>query len=172
MTTKKPEIDTGDAADAAAKNTAARRMFLRWILGFFSVFIIVDGFFWYLASESHTGLVTEQPYEKGLAYNDTVAASDEQSALGWSSKIKLVSSDVVVTLTDRDGAAITGARLEVAFTRPTVEGYDFSALLRSDEDGVYKSTVEFPLDGQWDVRIFVTWNQQQYQRSTRLMVRP
>jgi len=169
MTTKKPEID---AEDAAAKNIAARRIFMRWIVGFFSVFIIVDAFFWYLASDSHTGLVTEQPYEKGLAYNDTVAASDAQLALGWSSKIKLDGSDVIVTLTDSDDAAITGATLKVSFTRPTMEGYDFSALLHGDGSGVYKSSVEFPLDGQWDVRIFVSWNQQQYQKSTRLMVRP
>jgi len=170
MTTKKPDTDPID--DAAAKNIVARRLFMRWVIGFFSVFIIVDGFFWYLASDSHTGLVTEQPYEKGLAYNDTVAASDEQLALGWSSKVRLEGNSVVVSLTDKDGTAITGAELDVKFMRPTVEGYDFSARLSESDSGVYKTAVEFPLDGQWDVRIFVSWNQQQYQKTTRVMVRP
>ena len=169
MTIKDSKVETVE--EAAAKNTVARRLFLRWILGFFAVFMVVDGFFWYLASDSHTGLVTEQPYEKGLAYNDTVAASDAQLALGWSSTIRLNGSDVVAVLTDKDGAAITGAMLNVEFTRPTVEGYDFSEVLAETSGGVYMSTVDFPLDGQWDVRIFASWNEQQYQKSTRLMVR-
>jgi len=39
---------------------------------FFLVLFIVDGIFVYLATSTHTGVVTENAYEKGLRYNEVI----------------------------------------------------------------------------------------------------
>lgn len=147
----------------------------RWIpwyfVGFFAIIAVMDGIFVYLATDTHTGVVTEQAYQKGLNYNETVAAVEAQEALGWSSNIEYQSDgELVFTLSD-DAQPLTGAEIIAEFTRPTHNGVDFSVPLQESGAGAYRAPVKFPLDGIWDVRVYVTWNQQQYQQTERLVVR-
>lgn len=54
-----------------AKDTKQSGLWVLWsLLLFFLVFASVDAFFVYKALSTHTGVVTENAYEKGLHYNE------------------------------------------------------------------------------------------------------
>lgn len=147
----------------------------KWIpwyfVAFFVVLAILDGIFVTIAFSTHTGVVTENAYKKGLEYNQTVAASEKQEALGWHGRIGLDDSLLSFYLEDKNGGAIEGAYVKAYFSRATQAGHDFSASLASKAGGNYNKEINFPLKGQWDVVIEAQWNQQQYQQSKRIIVK-
>lgn len=156
-------------ADGTLKDSG--RMIPWYFVGFFVVLAIMDGIFVYLATSTHTGVVTEEAYKKGLNYNDTVAAARTQAALGWNGTIEYTEDRrVLFTLQDASGAPLTGAQVVAEFSRPTHNKQDFSIPLQQVDAGNYAAPVEFPLIGLWDARVFVEWNQQQYQQGKRLVV--
>ena len=147
----------------------------KWIPWYFVAFFvglaIMDGIFVYLATSTFTGVVTDQAYERGLKYNETVAAAEAQAELGWVGSAALEGNETF-SFTLSDGAnALVGADVVAEFTRPTQSGVDFQVPLMGLQNGTYSAQVDFPLEGIWDVRVYVTWKQQQYQHSQRLMVR-
>jgi len=149
----------------------------RWIpwyfVGFFALLFIFDGIFVYLATSTHTGVVTEQAYEKGLNYNETIAAAAEQEALGWHGEVTYAENGQLnYSVRDKGGAPVSGARVVAEITRPTHNGVDFKSALAEVTPGTYQAPVEFPLDGMWDIRIYVTWQQTQFQTAKRIVVRP
>src|SRR5688572_2876208 len=67
-------------------------------LAFFGVIFAVNGVFLYMALSTHTGLVAQEPYRKGLHYNDRIAAAERQQALGWTSDLRLAPESGALTL--------------------------------------------------------------------------
>jgi len=93
-------------------------------------------------------------------------------ALGWHAAIALGDNrDITVRLSDKEGAALEGAAVIAKLTRPVQDGYDFEISLNDRGGGVYSAPAEFPLPGQWNVRIFVTWQDTPYQSSNMVVVR-
>lgn len=146
----------------------------RWIpwcfVLFFAVIAIVNGVMVIMAVETHTGLVTDHAYEKGLSYNQVIAASDAQQKLGWQARIEFIpqggsSGFVRVTLTDTNSTVIKPDHLEITFMRLTQEGYDFSIKMQSGQ-----TEVRFPLAGLWEARLFATKDGQSFQQSERLVI--
>lgn len=148
----------------------------RWIpwaiVGFFVVIAILDGIFVYLATSTHTGVVTKHAYEEGLRYNETVAAADAQAALGWQGDVRFAEDTKMLdfTILDANGAVIKDAKVWADLTRPTQAGMDFSVSMVQTGAGDYSASLDFPEPGLWDVRIFVEWKQNQYQQTKRLVV--
>lgn len=146
----------------------------KWIpwyfVAFFVVLAILDGIFVYIATSTHTGVVTDEAYQRGLDYNDTIAAAEAQVALGWSGTVELRNGQLVGVLSDANGRAMVGARAQAHFFRPTQDGSDFSVSLSEVSDGRYVSPVINAVPGQWDVRIFVEWKQKQFQTAERIVV--
>ena len=60
------------------------RQVLACSLAFFAAVFIVNGAMIYSALSTHTGLVANEPYRKGLHYNERIAADERQAHLGWS----------------------------------------------------------------------------------------
>lgn len=146
--------------------------FIPWyFVGFFALLFMFDGVFVYLATSTHTGVVTEQAYQKGIDYNETIAAADARDALGWQSEITY-STDGQLNFSVQDAAdgIISGAKVVAEMTRPTHNGVDFDQPLQETAPGVYQAPIKFPLDGVWDVRIYVTWQQKQFQTAQRIIV--
>ena len=52
-------------------------------VGFFGIIFAVNGYFLYSALSTHTGVVANEPYRKGLAYNERIAADEQPERLGW-----------------------------------------------------------------------------------------
>ncbi|WP_262690368.1 FixH family protein [Kordiimonas aestuarii] len=144
-----------------------------YIVAFFVVVAILDGIFVYIATSTHTGVITEQAYDKGLAYNDTVAAAEAQHALGWRGEIILRDRrELCFILRDKDGTLLKGAAVKAVFTRPTQDGMDFGVELLEGADGAYRAAIDLPALGLWDVRVFALEGERDFQAHKRLVVRP
>ena len=151
--------------------TKRDRLIPWYIVSFFVVVAILDGIFVYIATSTHTGVVTEHAYDKGLAYNETVAAAEAQKQLGWQGDIALAGDRMLeFSLRDADGRALTGALAKVEFMRPTQDGMDFALDLAESTDGVYTASVDFPAEGLWDVRVFATRGGEEFQSHRRVVV--
>ena len=65
----------------------------RWIpwalCSIFAAFLLANGIMIYFAVASWTGVGTENAYERGLAYNQTLDAVRAQEALGWQVEAEL-----------------------------------------------------------------------------------
>lgn len=155
----------------AAKGPRDSDKFIPWIIvGFFVVLFAWDGYFVYLATSTHTGVVEDNTYNRGLDYNSTVAAAEAQQALGWQSTVTFDESGLLTfALANAEGEVLEGAAVKAYFFRPTQAGRDFLADLTEAEPGTY-NLIRKPAVGQWEVRIFVTWKQQRYQTTTRILV--
>ena len=130
---------------------------------FFMTFMAVDAVMVTLAVRTHTGVVTEQAYEKGLSYNDTLKAVAEQTSWGWKDSISVQDGNIIYALKDENGDAVTDATVTAQFIRPVQDGHDFSVPLIADHNH-YKAAVALPLKGEWGVRVNVKWKNRNYQR--------
>ncbi|MEM7197973.1 MAG: FixH family protein, partial [Pseudomonadota bacterium] len=142
-----------------------------YFVAFFVVVVILDAIFVTIATSTHRGVVTELAYEKGLAYNTTIAAFDAQERLGWQADIRYIQPQVRFTLFDASGAPIDGARVVAHFTRVTQAGHDFHTPLVARGAGVYNGDVILPLSGQWRIGVSVKWKQQHYQKSKLIVTK-
>jgi nitrogen fixation protein FixH len=156
---------------------APRSLWIPWALGgIFLVFLIANGVMVYFAGRSWTGLETEGAYEKGLAYNDTIAAAEAQAALGWRVDVETGVANareawVEVRLEDRDGRPIAAQRVWVRLVRPTSEGHDRTASLTPVGAGRYRGLIDLPLPGQWDLRVWIEHAGGVYQTSHRVFLK-
>ena len=145
----------------------------KWIpwyfVAFFVVLAILDGFFVYIAAQTHTGVVSKNTYQEGLDYNETIKKSEAQDKLGWTADMSYSDETLKVRLLDASDAPLSGAAVEAFFFRPTQDGSDFLISLDEGAGGEYSSSVQTQ-PGQWDVRIYVTWQQTQFQIAKRIIV--
>lgn len=136
-----------------------RSLWIPWAFGgIFAVFLIANGVMLYFAGRSWTGLETEGAYEKGLAYNDAIAAAEAQAALGWQVGVQAGPAEagrawVEVRLADRKGRPVTPYRVWARLVRPTHAGHDREAELTATAAGRYRALIDLPLSGQWDLRL-------------------
>lgn len=132
---------------------------------FFAFIVLVDGIMVWLAIQTHTGVVTDHAYEKGLAYNLLLEAEQKQELLGWQSDIQYEAGILTVMLSDKHHRIIIPDVIKAQFTRPSQSKLDFDMRLNPQA-----TPVSFPAKGLWEVRIFATFNHQQYQHSKRLVI--
>ncbi|MBV1901885.1 MAG: FixH family protein, partial [Kordiimonadaceae bacterium] len=94
-----------------------------YFVAFFAVLFIWDGFFVYTATSTHTGVVEDNTYNRGLNYNETIAAADTQAALDWQSEITFSPKGILsFKLEKNDGTAVRSANVKAQFFRPTQAG--------------------------------------------------
>lgn len=151
--------------------------FIPWIFVlFFVVFILVDIFYIYMAQKTWQGIATEDGYQKGLHYNQTIEYVKRQRELGWSSKINYFkvapqSGDLNFTLTDKSRLTISNAKVVAVITRPVQSGYDFAVNLQfNQKKSFYSSRINFPLPGQWNIEIQAIRGSDTYQEVKRLII--
>ncbi len=153
------------------KDSRADRLIPWYFVLFFVVIAVVDGIFVTVAVRTQTGIVRENAYEEGLAYNRVLEAARAQDDLGWRSDIVLEGNTLRVLLEDKGGRTISGASMTARVRRPVQAGHDFEMPLSELEDGSYQSQIVFPLKGQWEIRVFAQWQNRQYQSSRVVVVR-
>ena len=152
--------------------------FIPWIFAiFFCVFIIVDIAYIIIAEKTWRGLSTEDGYQKGLKYNQTIKSVQEQKELGWQLKIKYQSTAskigiLQVKLLDKNNQIITNANLTTNIKRPVQEGKDFTIQLKfNPSTATYDAPINFPLIGQWDIEVEAQKNKDIYQDIKRLVIK-
>ncbi|MGD0886944.1 MAG: FixH family protein [Thermodesulfovibrionales bacterium] len=125
------------------------------LLGLASVIAVI-----YFGEHTFEGIVVEHPYEQGLAWD---RVRKEKSALGWAvdlsnKQFKQGDNELVLSVHDKDGSPLRGAKVSVIVSRPATACYDRRYETVGFADGLYRSAVSFPLRGQWDVRVEVSRN--------------
>jgi nitrogen fixation protein FixH len=125
------------------------------LLGLASVIAVI-----YIGVTTFEGIVVENPYEKGLAWD---RAWKEKSALGWAvdlsnKQFREGENELMLSVYDRDGMPLRGAKISVIVSRPSTTRYDRRYEAVASPDGVYRAVVSFPLRGQWDVGVEVSRN--------------
>jgi nitrogen fixation protein FixH len=147
-----------------------------WV--FFAMFAVVfaaNGALVVFAFGSWTGLETQGAYEKGLAYNDTLAAAREQAALGWQVEIALVPGGagrirLETTFRDRNGRPPRLTAVTARLIRPTHSGHDLVLPLAKLENGRFGVETSLPLPGQWDVWVRAEHAGGSYQATRRVVI--
>lgn len=141
-----------------------------YFVAFFLFLALVDGIMVTIAIRTHTGTVTDHPYEKGLAYNQVVQAASIQENLGWKGNIGFKQTGSLkgmlsFHLEDKEGKPLLPGSLRVTFTRPTQKGIDFELNMDTPSQAI-----TFPVKGAWEVRIYAHYRGADYQQSKRIVV--
>jgi nitrogen fixation protein FixH len=146
----------------------------RWIpwvfVAGFLVVAAVNGAMIVLAVASWTGLSDETPYENGLRFNDTLDAAAAQARLGWRVTPRLEGRVLSVSVVGSDGRPLSGARVGATIRRPLDERYDATAELVPVAAGIYRSDLDLPLPGAWEVTIRIDRDGDSYRLVRRLVV--
>lgn len=130
------------------------RHVLAIFLGFFGVIFAVNGYFLYSALSTHTGIVANEPYRKGLAYNSRISADERQAELKWTDAIVLSPDGTVeVTMTGPDGAKVAGLSLTGTLGRPATSEFDRQLRFAEIAPGVYKMVAGAIGTGSWLIAI-------------------
>lgn len=130
-------------------------------LAFFGVIITVNGIFLYSAISSNSGVVTQDPYRKGVAYNDTLEAAQNQIDLN--DHVTFENNVLRWTLRDQNNAPIAADIVSAKIVRPIKSGDDFEVILTQISVGIYEAKLDLPHAGQWTAQMKATWNNQSYQ---------
>jgi nitrogen fixation protein FixH len=143
-----------------------------YFITFFGFIAAVNTVMVTLAIRTHSGTVTEHPYEKGLAYNQVVDAKKKQEELGWKGAVELrhslesgSPSTLFFELRDNNGAVINPTKVTATITRPTQSGMDFTAALNATQ-----TPITFPAKGIWHVRVNAVVGNKIFQQSKRVVV--
>lgn len=171
---------TSDAGHRLSpKRTPGRQpgWYIPWLfVGFFAVVVAVNGVMLHFAFSSWTGVQTEQHFIKGIKYNEDLAGARAQAERGWKVETAFESTDpqkgiVSLTLHDKHGNLLQGAKVAVTFIRPTSQGHDLSMELPYLGEGRYAAPVELSLPGNWDLRIAIEHATGDYQDEKRIWVK-
>lgn len=145
----------------------------KWIPWYFVLFFVVvallDGIFVSVAMRTYPGTVSEQAYEKGLAYEGTLEAARSQPPIIQSASFE--NGILRWSLANQDGTPLTYAKVEAKLVRPVQSGHDFTLLLSHTGGGVYEAKPELPLRGVWVAELSGSWdeNKQHYQTAYRFL---
>lgn len=135
-----------------------------YFVAFFGFVAAVNAAMVTTALRTHSGTVTEHPYEKGLAYNDVVKATEKQAALGWTSRLEFTRGALFFSVRDAKNQPLSLEKATASFTRPAQSGMDFVVELTGRE-----TPITFPAKGQWEVRVDAMHKGVPYQESKRIV---
>jgi nitrogen fixation protein FixH len=156
------------SAEALSKNPKDK--WIPWcFVIFFAVIAVLDGIFVYMAVSTQTGVVTEQAYEKGLAYNELLEQAKQRPEINQKASYK----DGVLSwsLANKDESPISNAVVTAHIKRPVQDGYDFDITLSHKGNGLYEADITLPMKGLWQAGLNSEWDNQKYQTSLKFVSR-
>jgi len=107
--------------------------------------------------KSFDGIVTEHPYETGILWDVIRKKKDD---LGWRIDMKnrdfrTGENDIIISVLDKYDKPLAGSAITVMISRPATSAYDRYFHTIKLKEGLFRSMINFPLYGYWDVRIKV-----------------
>jgi nitrogen fixation protein FixH len=124
------------------------------VLSFFATVFAVNGYFLFAALSTHSGVVAQEPYRKGLEYNARIAADERQTELGWHDDVNVTGDGKVsVTVLDREARPLSGLDISGTIGRPSTVRYDRTFRLAEPERGRYAADVGALEPGNWIIAI-------------------
>lgn len=126
------------------------RSVLMMFLAFFGVIFAVNAYFVVVALRTGTGVVAVEPYRKGLAYNQRIAADERQAALGWTADVSVATTGaMVVAIATRDGHPVEGRSVRGLLARPSTDRSDRTIQLVETKPGRYEGVFGALEAGNW-----------------------
>lgn len=113
----------------------------------------------YFATSDPSFAVEPDAYQKGLAWNEQVAARRASDALGWSIDLAIGEPDEIgrraiqLTLADRDGAAIEGLAVEGTIFHQARAANRLPLTFAPTEPGRYTVVAPLRRDGWWQFEL-------------------
>jgi len=108
--------------------------------------------------KSFDGTVTDNSYEEGLRWDEVRNSKNES---GWKVEIlekelSIGENELNISVIGKKGDPLLSSSLSLKISRPATTAYD--RYINSDQYGerVFRSQVNFPLFGYWDVEVNVT----------------
>ena len=133
-----------------------------WIItAFFLSFILVLSGMVYVAATHKQDEVTDQPYQKGLTYNQTLKASERAAALGWTISPNILNDRIEVQVTDHLGRGVRPDYVKVWFINSANAALDQHLNLVSSGDHFFAPI--HLVRGQYQVHITAANAQDQVQ---------
>ncbi|MBI3446865.1 MAG: FixH family protein [Magnetospirillum sp.] len=144
-------------------------------VGGFMVVLMVNFTMAYFANSTFSGLSTDHAYEKGLAYNQTLAAAQKQEEMGWAVDLQVEpeanhGAHITVSYKDKAGKPVDGLVVKAQLVRPTAKGHDRNVALAPIAPGTYATMQEMPLAGIWDLSLLATGDEATYLVNRRILV--
>lgn len=151
----------------------------RWIpasfIAFFVFLTCVEIVLITLAVNSFTGLSEVDPYRRGLAYNDTIAARQKDRDLGWRVSVGFEPTGHLKGIVKVAARDATGAELsDVRISGTAEHGGDaaipitFSAL----DDGSAEGSIAVHTAGRWFLRIQIEDDGASIERKREIFIEP
>ena len=126
-------------------------------IGFFVFLAGVEAWFVTIAHTTFSGVVTDNAYSIGLAYDDVLAQREAAKRLGWSSSLQFdrgegLSGRLTLVAQDAQGKPLTDVTVHATTERmsrfPQILPVAFSEV----SPGQYTAQLEVPLAGRWFIR--------------------
>ncbi len=145
--------------------------FVAWcFILFFALIVTVNGIFAYKAITTQPGVITQNAYEKGLAYNDMLEKAKSQPKI--TQQVSYNDGILRWKLIDEQGNFITNAVVKARIIRIIKDGNDFDIELKHKGGGVYEVKFSLPYKGVWEAKLSSKWdNDKQYQTSYRFTIK-
>jgi nitrogen fixation protein FixH len=135
---------------SSSEFTLTGRHVLAGLLGFFGVVFSVNAWFMTSAISTYSGVVSNEPYRKGLAYNERIAAGERQAELHWETTLDAQrSGEIAFAATGPDGRPITQLVITGTIGRPATQVSDQRMTFREQTPGRYSASVAPLDDGTW-----------------------
>lgn len=117
--------------------------------GFFAVVFAVNGYLVTEALSTYSGVVSNEPYRKGLKYNERIEASERQTKLGWTGDMAFSpdGQHLLATLRDGAGQPVRGLVLTGVLGRPATSRDDAALTFEETAPGQYISNTALSSDG-------------------------
>jgi nitrogen fixation protein FixH len=118
---------------------------------FFAIVIAVDIAMVTAAYRTFPGQTAKNPYEAGLAYNQTLARREAEAKLGWTGEAEAGARGLVrLSLKDAAGAPLSGLAVSGELQRPATSQGKVAAGFREAAPGVYVAETA-AAEGVWDL---------------------
>lgn len=120
-------------------------------VAFFGVVFATNFYFVYRAVSTHTGVVANEPYRKGLNYNERIEAGVRQASLGWTEDIALSSGGerLEVSMKDSAGMPVAGLSISAVIGRPATSSGEVSLALVEVSPGRYEGDIALEAAGAY-----------------------
>ncbi len=126
-------------------------------LAFFGVTIAANAVFVTLALSTFPGVVADEPYVQGLAFNDALAERAHQADAGWTASVSVARSaggggpaEIALVIRDAGGDPVRGLEVTGAIGRPATAAHD-RVLVFAPSGGSYVAVVDDLADGAWEL---------------------
>lgn len=156
-----------------AADLSNRSRHIPWLfVAGFAIVVAVNGIMIWLAVGSFSGLYTPKPRDRGLHFNDVVAAQQARDTLGWriDAAWRSESQRLELALSGRDGTPLDGTRVTVELVRPAEKRPPLAIAMATVGVGQHAGYIALPARGNWDVDIVVERDGQRFAQTRRMFL--